>query len=312
VEASLPGAAAIRATLGRDLRAAAREPGVWLTAAVIVVTVRALARSSELAWITAFCFALGALALVILPRALTLGTAQILRVTLVTLAAVQTPLLLWEWWTAYPVGLMGVTRFTAALIAVAVPLAPWGVLPVLAIGLALTQSYLAIVAAAIGFIISQPHQRRSPIFLLSGTLGALALVGWLVATRSEAPSLLARLEVWALVVPDLAAHPILGLGPGGWGTTIPLRQIISSEAATFAQAHSELVGWIVEEGLLGLVLLAGWLYAAGPPLWRSDVRGAVVAIAILAAGLHVFHTVTLAPWLILVLGMGLRPEASRC
>lgn len=282
--------------LGRLL---VRAPATWIAAAIVVVDLRAASVVSELAWMRALCFTAGAVALLLLQAASTPATARVFRMVVVLFALVQLPVLFGEWLAGhYFVGLTGVTRYTAALLAVAVPLAPlWG-LPLLALGLLITQSYLAIGAALAGLLVT----RRWPRAVVgSWILAALFLVAILGSVRSENPQLLNRLEVWASLLPDLLQHPWVGLGPDGWGTTVPIRQITRSDAGAFAQPHSELIGWVFEEGLVGLGLLVAWLLTMWRRLWASPERGACVTIALLAAGLHIFHSVILVPFLLLVL-----------
>ena len=135
--------------------------------------------------------------------------------------------------------------------------------------------------------------------------GGIGLVIGLTLIR-PAPMWQTRLATWNLAWPDLVVHPWVGMGPGGWGTTIPMRQGFSEGVERWPQAHSELIQWLYEEGAVGLVLLTGWLSAAARTLWASEVRGSLVALAILALGFHVFHYAAITPWFVLVVGLGLR------
>jgi len=280
----------------------------WLLAAVLWTAVRALRVDSELAWLTALWFTLGALGLVLLPRVLTPRSARVLRWALVGYASLQLPVMLWQAGQGQPSsGLIGGPRFAGALIAVAAPLAPWWIWPAFAGGLWFSQSYLAVVAAGVGMMVAKVPvalvRRLGLGILLTGTA---LLIGF--SFVRPGPMWQTRLATWNLAWPTFWEHPWVGLGPGGWGTSLPIQQLQGSGLEIWIHAHSEPIEWVCETGLVGLLLLAGWLWACWPRFWASDMRGSLVALGVIAAWLHVFHYAALTPWFVLVVGLGLRKE----
>lgn len=288
------------------MRHAWRSPTSWLLLAVVVGDGRAWRSNSELGWLTAATFTLAALALVLLSASVTASTAKLLTGALVGFAGLQAGWMVLQVCRGVaPLGLSEGPRYGAALVAVAAPLAPLSVLPLLLAGLAVSQSYLAVTAALVG--LAMAHRARHPMIgLLSVAWGAGALLVF-TAIR-PAPMLASRIETWRdFAWPHYAQQPLLGLGFGGWGTTVPWHQFALSTSGPgwFGHAHSDLVEWIYETGLVGLALLVGFLVAAWRAFRVSPVRPALVVIALLALGFHVFHSLFLLPWLTLIVGIGL-------
>jgi len=276
----------------------------WLVAAVLLVDLRAyFAPFNEWAWLTALFFTAGAASLLLLPRVLTAQTSHWVGRAVVGAALLHVPLMAWQ--TAHGLPAVGWTdgpgsRYAAVVIALAVPLASLCLVPILVIGLYLSQSYLACAAAAVGVAVTMTRRVE---WVCLGLVGA-AVIGF--SGHRAWPMWHERLEAWTLIWPDLKASPLLGLGPGSWGTTVPLRQWTSSVAEKWPHAHSDLVEWGVEMGLVGILLLLGWITCATPRLWHSPVRGSLIALTVLSLGFHPLHTASLAPWALLLLGVGLR------
>ncbi len=222
---------------------------------------------------------------------------------MVAAALTQLPFMAWQrsqglpltGWTGGPG-----SRYAAVLLAVSLPLAPiWGQL-LLGVALAFSQSFLAL--AAVLTALATMMEGRLRWLGLAWMVGCMAVM----ATFRPWPLWQERLDAWRLVLPEWSSSPWLGMGPGGWGSTVPLRQWTSSEAEKWPQAHSDLVQWGVEMGVVGMLLLLAWTVLSAGRLWRSAFRGSVVALGVLALGFHPFHSSVLAPWLLLILGAGLR------
>jgi len=274
-----------------------------------MVDLRAWRAGFEAAQVQALWFTVGVLAMLLLAAAITTQAAQVVQSVLLAVGIGYAVLMLVQWISGHdPVGLLfGSPRYAATLLAVLLPLSSKRLAAILAAGLVAGQSYLALLAGAVG-LLAQPRWRREARWIAPALIvGALAIF----ALRSGPsgppwPVWQTRAEAYSLAISDLRERPWLGFGPGGWITTVPFRQIKEGQTDLFTRPHSELLGWIYEEGLVGLALLVGWVTANARTLWASDVVGALAALTTLAVGLHVFHIAALVPWLVLVLALGLR------
>lgn len=273
-----------------------------------MVDLRAWRAGFEVAQFQAFWFTVSALAMFLLVWALTPTGARHLQYALLVVGSGLAGLLVGQVAVGLePNGfLFGSPRYAAALLAVVAPLSPARLLPIFGAGLAAAQSYLALLAAGIGLLMRWGH-RSSPWLPPAIVVGAIAIFVLRDGPSGPPwPVWQTRVEAHSLALADLTEHPWIGFGPAGWITTVPFRQMREGQTDLFAQPHSELLGWVYEEGLVGLVLLIGWVASNARTFWASDVAGSIVALAVLAVGLHVFHVAALAPWMVLVMALGLR------
>ena len=260
----------------------------WLGLAVAYVSTWALIAGHEPGRTTALMFTLGAGSYILLrgrtpawTRHALVGTA--IAFTLISLYA--------------PDFSFGNRRYLGAYIAAVTPLAPPLVLPVLGLGLIQSQSWLALIAATVGVLLVYRHRvwRLAPAF-------AIAFAVVLYARGTSAETLWTRVDVWKTGLAQMDGswlRVLFGRGPAGWSAWVPLSQDFGNPSGWFIQAHNEYLQWFYETGLVGLVLLALWCAHLHI---RQDWRGSVAAIAILCAGLHVFHWASLAPVLVLMMG----------
>jgi hypothetical protein len=212
-----------------------------------------------------------------------------------------------EWGVGDPIlrayGTFGNSKYMGAMVALVTPLAPLWALPVLAIGLGLSQSAIACLAALAGLLVRPDVQHRGKVCALLGLAGAVTLYfrSLTLSTVWE------RFDIWRLAFSDLTVGDVLlGNGPGSWFYAVPAMQAmrVQGEAiiAGFRQAHNEPVQLAFEMGVVGLVLLAGWLWA-WRGMWRSSARGAAVASVVLAGWWSVYHIAVVAPVAVVVLGL---------
>ena len=202
----------------------------------------------------------------------------------------------WRHNTAIPHGTFGNPRYLGAALAVITPLAPLALLPVFGLGLVLSKSYAAILAASAGLVIRYHRKMRWPYVVAGGVsaLGVLALLrGW------SWDSLISRSIAWRVALAgwlDSWRSIIVGHGLGSW---FPLGASFSVEDQVFYTAHSEYVQLLYEAGLAGAGLLA-WF------LWRRRrwlaVSPGVAAILVVCLGLNPFRFASTAVVLLAVAG----------
>ena len=263
--------------------------GGWLGLAVVFVIVRGIVAGHELALWTSIYFALGAGCLTVARAA----PQSWIRWALVW--GLTGEIILSCWW---PGGTFGQPPFLGAAAAAVLPLSPWWLVPVFAVGIGRSHSYLAGLAVAVGLLVAWPAWWR-PILM---SIALVIVVYGLVAEYKGGESMWARLSAWRAGITDMDLRAwLIGYGPGGWGARmwryegVPFHQ--------FTAAHHEPLQWLYEAGLVGMTLLVGWLASVrsvvrGSPRWRA----AFASVIVLSCGLQVFHFPTLAPVMVLVLG----------
>lgn len=285
---------------------------LWLGAAVAYVAVGAVLVGSEAAMATAQGLVLGAGALTLLrdhpapwwaPGAL-VASAVLEIAHAVGQRAGWDPLIDWPNHAPLAVGTFGNARYLGAFVAVVAPLAPRWLLPVFAVGLVLSGSWLATLGALAGLAIR--WRAAGPVLALG--LPVLAVLAWMRGPE-HFYTIGNRVEAWRLGLSALGAAPkriIFGAGPAGWSGSVPALQHTSATAELFVQAHNEVLQWTYETGLVGTLLLIGWGWHARRVM-NPAYHGPLAALAVLSLGLHVFHWAPLAPPLVLVLGLALSP-----
>lgn len=290
-----------------------RSPSVWALTAVVITGARAWSSREELALLTACTLALSACAALLLGALLTRAWTDGLLWALIVFAVLQLPWMVVQLIAGDPArGLSEGSRYVAALLAIAAPLVSWWMLALLMVGLVASQSFLAVFAALVGLALT--HRRRFHALTTWAAVGYCVLTLIFLSFVRPWPSWAERRDAWVtLAWPHYVAAPVWGLGLGSWQTTIPWHQYALSAVGPgwFGHAHSSLVEWIYETGLIGLILLIGFVVSAWPAFRRSPVAPSLVAIAILALGFHVFHSLFLLPWLTVLVGIGLAGERTR-
>ena len=69
------------------------------------------------------------------------------------------------------------------------------------------------------------------------------------------------------------------------------------------QAHNEYVQWLTETGLVGVVLLCGWLWTHRAMVLDRRWGGSIAAVAVNAIGFFPFHVVPIALVSIICVGL---------
>ena len=172
---------------------------------------------------------------------------------------------------------------------------------------------LALAMAGVG-VVAVWTSRSSRSLTWGMTLAAVGAAGlglWLVIQQQPEWWRLSggqRVLQWSDTLRMIAAHPWGGVGPGAYGEAYPAWQTVP-EFAVFAHAHSDLLEWLAETGLVGGVGLvaAVWMWprpqhqsrawawqlaAAGGLLHGAvDFPLALPALACVVAGLATMGTV---------------------
>lgn len=274
--------------------------GGWLGAAVVYVIARGVVAGHELALWTSIYFALGVAMLTVARQA----PQAVIRWALLVSVSIEV-----AWSFVWPGGTLAQPAFLGAAVAAALPLSPWWLLPVLGVGIARSQSYLAALAVVVGLLVHFPAWWRA--ILIWTAFVALAYL-LLLAPRALT-STWNRLGVWRAGLADMDAVAwLVGYGPGGWCTRMWRYEGLPGQI--FTAAHHEPLQWLYETGLVGAAILVAWLVGiyrhmlAGPPRWRA----AFASVVVLSCGLQVFHLPTLAPVMVLVLGGALHRQGGTC
>lgn len=207
--------------------------------------------------------------------------------------------------TPLPAGTFGNKNYLAAFLAMVTPLAPVVLLPVFAIGLILTHSFLAIVAACAGLLLRWPDHRRW-LWLACGIAIPLAWMGHIAPWATWH----ARWEVWMAALSILTVKGwLLGVGPGQWLIAYQYFAVSHQTAVEgyFAAAHNDLLQLLFESGLPALGLLGGWAWAHRG-LWRTAWGGSALAVLLLSLGFFPWHLVTTGMVALVVLGCATAEE----
>src|SRR5882724_447010 len=178
-------------------------------------------------------------------------------------------------------GTLGTVNAAAGYLAIVAPLMPFGLLvPIIAV-VWLSHSLGAVFALIVGLAVRYRHLlgRRwydQQVVFVTAT-GLFVGVGMILNFRQQTH--IARVAIWEFAIQHwVRTDPILGYGLGGWAQQIPAFQRQLQFAPTpelWAEAHNEPLQWLVETGLVGLVLLACWLWTHRgmfvDPVWGASV-----------------------------------------
>lgn len=221
---------------------------------------------------------------------------------------------LWLWDQQMPSGatvhgILGNSNYLGAFLAMAAGFLAWPLLLVAGVGILLSKSLLAGVAFAAAVML-----RYRMAFWWTAPSCGVALVGLLLLRGGSVESWWYRLSIWGAGLGhwfSTTTSALVGWGPGAWermGLVAQRPGTVSRE--WFKEAHNDYLQFGYEYGLIGLLLLAGWLTTWGPTITRSRYAPSVLALAIVAAAMFPFH---LSPTAVLgatILGVATRTEGD--
>lgn len=301
----------------------------WLGVGVAYLAARATVYHTSLSLATVHWVAIGAVVLVAV-RELPEAGATLARWGLMASGVLEVGYGCLQWWRYDPLwfgwarhevafvhGTFGHPTLYGAFLALLVPTAaPW-LIPVFLGGVALSGSYVALMAALVGLAV----RCRSSWGIRWALVTALPVLTWWTFRMVTDPagawraksldSLGGRLGAWQTAWAGMDASwwaLLFGYGPGSWYRLVPAMQIERNPAQmeVFYQAHNEALQLLFEGGLVALGLLAAWVLSH-PPLWRAP---GVWALGVLCLGTFPFHVAPVAATALLVLGLGLRPVGA--
>jgi hypothetical protein len=192
-------------------------------------------------------------------------------------------------------GTIGTVDAASAYIAILAPLMPWWTLPAVLLVVWKSHAVSATLALAAGLGVKYRHNKWVVIPLLS-------IVAWMAYASAFAKSinplaahLTGRGAIWGFAASDwVRTDPLVGYGLGGWANRIPALQIQHQFAPTkelWREAHNEYLQWIVEAGVIGLILLAMWLWTHRAMFAHPVWGGSLAALGVNALTFFPMHVV---------------------
>jgi O-antigen ligase/polysaccharide polymerase Wzy-like membrane protein len=221
-----------------------------------------------------------------------------------------------------PLGTLGTVDAASAYIAVIAPLMPWWVLPVVFLAIWKAHSVSATLALAAGLFVKgwyRPDGERVWNHRIAGGLAGLACVlayysAFAKSLKPLAAHLTGRGAIWGFAAKDwITTDPILGYGLGGWSQRVPALQVQRQFAPTgelWREAHNEYLQWVVELGLVGLVLMALWLWSHRTMFAHPVWGGSLAALGVNALTFFPLHVVQLSLVAIILVGLATAPKAE--
>jgi hypothetical protein len=218
-------------------------------------------------------------------------------------------------------GTIGTVDSASAYIAIAAPIMPWWTLPLTVATVLMSHSIGAMIALAVGLLVRYHRSWWLTAALAASMLGAAtwafaAIQSWHVPSTVTARLVIWKLAAWDLWRPDAlyqwqAANPITGNGEW-WPRVVQLqaKYKVWPTGEAFQQAHNEYVQWVYVHGVLGLACLGGWLVAHRRMFFAgSGVGASLVAAAIVCGSFFVFQVVSVALFMIVLVGLATSYEA---
>jgi O-antigen ligase len=218
-----------------------------------------------------------------------------------------------------PLGTLARVDASMAWIAVTAPLWPVWLLPVAAYALWQGFSIGACAAFAIGVLLRFVLDRA---WWQGASLGAGAVFFFGVVAYIKGfatPVIQGRIEIWqyalahwsdpALIWPDR----VLGWGLGNWSRVVPAlqqRDNFRPSGEMFLQAHNEYIQWAMETGLIGVILLAGWLWSNRSIFAHRLWGGSLAALGINSLTFFPFHVPALGLLGVSLIGLALSTEVA--
>ena len=211
-----------------------------------------------------------------------------------------------------PFGTLGGVDASSLYVAILSPLLPWAILPFAAWVVWNGHSMGAIAALCIGLAwkgLRLVGMKLEAVMILALLASVLTFSGIYLHKETHT----GRIAVWQFATQHwVRTDPILGYGLGGWAQRIPAYQQAEGfmpAREAWREAHNEPLQWLVETGLVGLLLLGLWCYDHRrmflDPVWGPSVA----ALAASSLTFHPFHIVASALVGIVLVGCATRTEA---
>lgn len=201
-------------------------------------------------------------------------------------------------------GLLGNGNYLGAWLAISAAFVPMALLPVWAIGIALSGSALAGLAFAAVLVV---RYREYWLWMAACGLSTLGLVFW-VRGFNLLPWL-QRLAVWKHgLILWLTTAPVFGSGWGSWRAAHIVARAPNAPTQWYDAAHNECLQLGYEGGLVALALLGGWLWSHRTALPDAP---AAVAVGIESLAMFPFQIASVACLSLLALGLATRREENQ-
>lgn len=219
---------------------------------------------------------------------------------------------LWLWDRPMPPGsllhgLTGNPGYVGALLAMAAGVAAGWALPLIGLGIVASKSVLAGIAFAVALVWRFPRSWR---WAAVSSSVVLAGVWWF--RGFDLTSWVYRWETWKIAGRAWIGswdRLAVGLAPAWpWRTEITIGSGWQPER--FVSLHNDLLEFATSFGLVGVAILAGWLWAHRDA-WRSEAAPGLAALVVVSLGAFPFQVAPVAPLCIVILGMATarRPPA---
>jgi len=207
-----------------------------------------------------------------------------------------------------PIGTLAGVDSVSAYIAILAPLMPLWALPFAIWAVWMGHSLSALLALAVGLTVRY-WKRDDRLGWLISTLGLTAFFSMVYLKGLATPAVASRFAVWKFGLQHAAVYdPVLGWGLGGWVNHVPLLQVHEKflpfgANELWREAHSEPIQWLTECGLIGGILLVGWLWAHRAAFVHPVWGGSVSALAANSLGFFPLHVVPIALVGLIVVGL---------
>ena len=301
----------------------------WLGVMLAVVGLTVFLRGATMDPTHSVCFVFGALLLAAVRRIPAEWGPPLARVLLIGLGAFQIVYLMQQhmgydilWGPLVggtlvnplqPIGTLGGVDAASAYVAILAPLMPLAFLPFAALVVWTGHSLGAIGALVVGLSVRAlltwgVSLKRAALIALA----ALAILGP-AGVYLHKQTHVGRVAVWHFAVTRwVTSDPILGYGLGGWNQRVPAQQVKANfmpAKEVWREAHNEPLQWLVETGMVGLLLLGLWLYDHRRMFLDPTWGPSLAALASSMLTFHPMHIVASALVGITLIGLATRTEA---